>query len=69
MWFDDKPDERIGQSRVAEAIATGAETVAVSCPFCLTMMSDGINAKDSEVVVKDVAELLAEAIGEEESDE
>ena len=48
----------------AEALATGAETVAVGCPFCLTMVGDGLRAAGSETAVKDVAELLAEAIGE-----
>ena len=69
MWFDDEPDQRIGRNRVSEAIATGAETLAVSCPFCLTMMSDGIAAEGGGVVVKDVAELLAEAIGDEDHDQ
>lgn len=69
MWFDDAPDKRIGRSRIDEAITTGADTLAVSCPFCLTMMSDGMRAKDSKMEVKDVAELLAEAIGERPSDE
>ena len=62
MWFDDDPDERIGRSRVREALDTNAETVAVSCPFCLTMMNDGISAQSSDVKVMDVAELLAAAI-------
>ena len=51
MWFDDPAEERIG---------TGAKTVAVSCPFCLTMMTDGIAAKDDQVKVRDIAELMAE---------
>ena len=62
MWFDDNPEQRVGRGRVQEALDTGAGTVAVSCPFCLTMMSDGINAQDDSVAVKDVAELLAEAV-------
>src|SRR4029434_2737213 len=40
MWFDDTADKRVGQSRVAEALGTGARTLAVSCPFCLTMTTD-----------------------------
>lgn len=62
MWFDDEPDQRIGRSRIQEALHTKATTVAVSCPFCLTMMSDGIAANTDQVQVKDIAELLAEAI-------
>jgi len=62
MWFDDGPDQRVGVSRVNEALDTGAETVAVSCPFCLTMMTDGIAAQDANVEVKDIAELLLEGL-------
>ena len=60
MWFDDPPQERIGADRVTEALDTGAKTVAGSCPFCLTMMSDGLVAKDDSVQVRDIAELMVE---------
>ena len=62
MWFDDGPEQRVGAGRVTEALETGAETVAVSCPFCLTMMTDGVAAQDASVEVKDIAELLLEAV-------
>jgi Fe-S oxidoreductase/nitrate reductase gamma subunit len=62
MWFDDKPAERVGAGRVREALATGAGTVAVSCPFCLIMLGDGTAALAPNVRVRDVAELLADAI-------
>jgi len=58
MWFDDPAGERIGAGRVTEALDTGAQTVAVSCPFCLTMMTDGIAARKPEVKVYDVAEMM-----------
>ncbi len=64
MWFDDGPGERVGRGRVDEALATGADTVAVACPFCLTMLGDGIEAKGGATIVQDVAELLALAIDE-----
>ncbi len=63
MWFDDSPDERIGASRVQELLDTGAEALAVSCPFCLTMIGDGVAATSSSAEGKDIAELLAEALG------
>lgn len=63
MWFDDPVDARIGRSRVAEAVATGADTVAVSCPFCLIMMKDGVADAAPEVEVRDVAEIFAESLG------
>ena len=62
MWFDDGPDTRIGRGRVEEALATGADTVAVACPFCLTMMTDGVDAAGGAAKVQDVAELLAAAV-------
>lgn len=62
MWFDDAIDERVGQSRVDEALATGADTVAVSCPFCLVMINDGVAAKDESTQVRDIAEILADRL-------
>ena len=58
MWFDDPATERTGSGRITEALNTGSKTVAVSCPFCLTMMTDGITAKDATVKVCDIAELM-----------
>lgn len=62
MWFDDAPAQRIGQGRVREIAATGAETLAVSCPFCLIMLSDGLAAARPEMRVQDIAEVLAESL-------
>src|SRR6185295_316470 len=42
MWFDDAPDQRVGQGRVREIIVSGADSVAVSCPFCFIMLGDGL---------------------------
>jgi len=67
MWFDDAFDERIGRSRIEEALATGADTVAVACPFCMIMMSDGVAALDPNVKVRDIAELLINALGKDAS--
>jgi Fe-S oxidoreductase/nitrate reductase gamma subunit len=62
MWFDDGPSQRIGRSRVQEALASGAQTIAVSCPFCLIMVGDGVLAQNSSAQVRDIAELMAEAL-------
>lgn len=62
MWFDDQPDERIGRGRINEITDSGAGTVAVSCPFCMTMISDGVAARKAGIEVLDIAELLAGAI-------
>lgn len=55
----------INVERTQEAIATGATTIAVACPFCMTMMSDGVKnmEREADVKVKDLAELIAEAQG------
>jgi len=55
----------INVERAEEAMATGAKTIAVACPFCMTMMSDGVKSKnrEAEVQIKDLAELIAEAQG------
>ncbi len=62
MWFDDAPDQRVGQGRVREIVASGASTVAVGCPFCLIMLGDGLAAQKPGLQVRDIAELLAEAV-------
>ena len=63
MWMEEDPKQRVSTERAREALATGARTVAVGCPFCLTMMTDGVAAQGGEARVMDVAELLAERIG------
>ncbi|MBX2961287.1 MAG: (Fe-S)-binding protein [Cyclobacteriaceae bacterium] len=61
----EKGKKEINIERTEEALATGATTVAVACPFCMTMMTDGVKNKEreAEVNVKDLAELIAEATG------
>jgi len=58
MWMEEKIGERINLNRVDEAIATGAEEVAVGCPFCRVMVSDGMVAQNSSVEVLDVAQVM-----------
>jgi Fe-S oxidoreductase len=62
MWFDDAPGERVGQDRVREIVESGAANVAVACPFCLVMLNDGLAAKKPQVQVRDIAEMLADAV-------
>jgi Fe-S oxidoreductase len=61
----EKGKKEINIERTEEALSTGASTIAVACPFCMTMMTDGVKnkEKESEVKVKDLAELIAEAKG------
>ncbi len=65
-FVDEPPDQRVNQERAQEAVDTGADVVAVGCPFCATMLDDGVNARrgDRDVKVKDVAELLWDAVGD-----
>ncbi|UBM57764.1 (Fe-S)-binding protein [Marinilongibacter aquaticus] len=58
----EKGDKDVNIERIEEALSTGAEAVAVACPFCMTMMSDGVKNKEKESTVKvyDLAELLIE---------
>ena len=56
-------NKEINIERAEEALSTGADIIAAACPFCLTMLTDGIKIKEKEdqVEVKDIAELIAEA--------
>ncbi len=61
MWKEEEPGtERVNNARFAEAKSTGTNTLAVGCPFCLTMLTDSAKADNSTIQVKDVAELVAE---------
>jgi len=62
MWMEEKIGERINLNRVDEAIATGAQEVAVGCPFCRVMVSDGMVAKSSSVEVLDVAQVMLRSV-------
>jgi Fe-S oxidoreductase len=63
---EEKGESRVNQERSAEAIATGASVIAAACPFCNTMMTDGVKLHEQEdrVEVLDIAELVAASLGE-----
>lgn len=61
---DETGDKRINIERTEEALRTKAETIVVNCPFCLTMMTDGVKAKDNQenIMVYDLSELILKSI-------
>jgi Fe-S oxidoreductase len=69
MWMEEKLGTRINNNRTAEALATGADRIAIGCPFCKVMLTDGLNAAvqegtkaEGEVEVVDVAQMLLAAV-------
>lgn len=66
---EEKGDKRVNQERTDEAIDTGASIIAAACPFCNTMMTDGVKVreKEEEVKVLDIAELIAASMQEEQA--
>ena len=63
MWMEEHAGERINLNRVKEALEEKPDTICVSCPYCLTMFEDGLkDVKADSVKVRDVAEVLAEAV-------
>ncbi|WP_018157839.1 (Fe-S)-binding protein [Demetria terragena] len=68
MWMEEKLGSRINLNRTTEAVETGADRIAIGCPFCRVMMTDGLTAKQSDgearedVEVVDVANMLLAAV-------
>jgi Fe-S oxidoreductase len=64
MWMEEEPTKRVNIRRVEQALETAPDVVAVACPFCMTMIDDGIKSKDMDEKVKalDVMELVADAM-------
>jgi Fe-S oxidoreductase len=63
MWLEEDPDKRVNLLRTDQALQTDPEVIAVSCPFCMTMLGDGIKAKQLEEKVQtlDVMEIVDKA--------
>jgi Fe-S oxidoreductase len=63
MWMEEHIGKRINETRTEQAMETHATTVATACPFCMTMISDGVKSKDKgeHIQVKDIAEIMDQA--------
>jgi len=64
MWMDEKIGTRVNRNRTAEALALNPDAIATACPFCMTMLDDGVKDANKEETVKvlDLAELLSRSL-------
>jgi Fe-S oxidoreductase len=62
MFMEENVGKRINIERTEELLATGADVLAVACPFCMTMIKDGTTAVASEVPVYDISEIVAQQL-------
>jgi len=65
MWMEEHLGSRINERRAKDAMMTGAKVIATACPFCLTMLDDGVKAKEEVIQVLDLAEILLKSISRE----
>jgi Fe-S oxidoreductase len=61
MWMEERGTP-INEERVRQAAETGADTLAVACPFCTVMLDDGVRASGKQLRVVDVSTLLVESL-------
>jgi Fe-S oxidoreductase len=63
MWMEETIGKRINVTRTEQAIATQANIIAANCPFCMTMLNDGVKSKEmvDKIKVMDIAELMDQA--------
>ncbi|MEP6751223.1 MAG: (Fe-S)-binding protein [Candidatus Dormiibacterota bacterium] len=62
MFMEERRGRPINEERVREAAGTGADTIAVACPFCTVMLDDGVRETGAKLQVVDLATLLSEAV-------
>ena len=64
MWMEEKIGKKVNIERTEEVISVQPDIVSTACPFCMTMLTDGLKEKEKQeqIKVKDIAELLAEAV-------
>jgi Fe-S oxidoreductase/nitrate reductase gamma subunit len=68
MWFEEQTGKKVNIERTEEAVGCEPDAIATGCPFCYVMMDDGVKevGADEQVIVKDIAELLDEAVNSSE---
>ncbi len=62
MWMEEQNQDRVNNKRALQLVDTGADAVASACPFCATMLEDGLKATGKSVTQLDVAEILAMSV-------
>ena len=64
MWLEEKEGSRISENRVSEACALSPEAIVTACPFCLTMIGDGLKVvdKSEKIKVLDISEIVEKFI-------
>jgi Fe-S oxidoreductase len=65
MFMEEQNEKRVNVKRTLQLLGTGAKTIASGCPFCMTMLTDGLKAQEKEDSIKqlDIAEILAKSVG------
>ena len=64
MWMEEPPEKRVNVRRAEQIVDAKVDVVATACPYCLSMLEDGLKAKEAEESVKamDLSELVIETV-------
>jgi Fe-S oxidoreductase len=64
MWMEETEGKRVNRERTEEAVSLEPDAIGTACPFCMTMMTDGVKSmnRDADIAVRDIAEILLEAV-------
>ena len=65
FWMEEQTGKKVNVERAEQAIATGADEVAVGCPYCYVMIDDGVKELGSDMRVRDISMILADSVFEE----